>query len=180
MAVLGLQEAAERIETSKVDVWRAIQAGRTLGAEDRRRRHRDRSCRTVPRLQAATASKRPVGQHATASLETSERPERIARLSEPAGERAKADKAIAKCAAWKRAPNPGGGGSHTQAAGQPGSACWKDCRGGHGPCSSRSTASTGSPDAHMPECGHARTYAPRHAHPQFGASCTSSKPTLRP
>ena len=27
------------------------------------------------------------------------------------------------------------------------------------------SGSTGSPDAHMRECGHARTYAPRHAHP---------------
>jgi hypothetical protein len=30
MAVLSLQEAAERTETSKVDMWRAIQAGRLL------------------------------------------------------------------------------------------------------------------------------------------------------
>ena len=50
--------------------------------------------------------KRPVGQHATASLETSERPERIAQLSEPAGERAKADKAIAKCAALEESAKP--------------------------------------------------------------------------
>ena len=30
MTVLSLQEAAERTETSKVDIWRAIQAGRLL------------------------------------------------------------------------------------------------------------------------------------------------------
>ena len=30
MAVLSLQEAAERTETSKVDIWRAIQASRLL------------------------------------------------------------------------------------------------------------------------------------------------------
>ena len=98
MAVLGLQEAAERIETSKVDVWRAIQAGR-LSAQ----RTEDGGIAIDPAelfrvFKPQQPDKRPVGQHATASLEASERPERIAQLSEPAGERAKADKAIAKCA----------------------------------------------------------------------------------
>ncbi len=30
MTVLSLREAAERTETSKIDIWRAIQAGRLL------------------------------------------------------------------------------------------------------------------------------------------------------
>ena len=106
MAVLGLQEAAERIETSKVDVWRAIQAGR-LSAQ----RTEDGGIAIDPAelfrvFKPQQPDKRPVGQHATASLETSERPERIAQLSEPAGERAKADKAIAKCAALEESAKP--------------------------------------------------------------------------
>ena len=75
MAVLSLQEAAERTETSKVDIWRAIQAGRLLA-----QRTDDGGFAIDPAelfrvFEPQRPDERPVGQDATASPEASERPE---------------------------------------------------------------------------------------------------------
>jgi hypothetical protein len=78
MAVLSLQEAAERTETSKVDIWRAIQAGR-LPAQ----RTDDDGFAIDPAelfrvFEPQRPDERPMGQNAAASPEASERPETAA------------------------------------------------------------------------------------------------------
>jgi len=75
MAVLSLQEAAERTDTSKVDIWRAIQAGR-LGAQ----RTDDGGFAIDPDelfrvFEPQRPDERPTGQDTTAPPEASERPE---------------------------------------------------------------------------------------------------------
>ena len=75
MAVLSLQEAAERTETSKVDIWRAIQASRLLA-----QRTDDGGFAIDPAelfrvFEPQRPDERPMGQDATASPEASERPE---------------------------------------------------------------------------------------------------------
>jgi hypothetical protein len=182
MAVLSLQEAAERTETSKVDIWRAIQASRLLAERTDDGGFAIDPAELFRVFEPQRPDERPMGQDATASPEASERPEtgatpetsatpetaattdmavalaalgaelkglqnpeerqvadlaeRNAQLAELVAERAKAEKAIAKHAALEeRALNPGGvgssDGSTPVAAGQPGSACGKGCRGGH-------------------------------------------------
>ena len=75
MAVLSLQEAAEQTETSKVDIWRAIQAGRLLA-----QRTGDGGFAIDPAelfrvFEPQRPDERPMGQDATASPEASEQPE---------------------------------------------------------------------------------------------------------
>ena len=75
MAVLSLQEAAERTETSKVDIWRAIQAGRLLA-----QRTDDGGFAIDPAelfrvFEPQRPDERPMGQDATAAPEASKRPE---------------------------------------------------------------------------------------------------------
>ena len=75
MTSLSLQEAAERTETSKIDIWRAIQAGR-LPAQ----RTDDGGFAIDPAelfrvFEPQRPDERPMGQNATASPEASERPE---------------------------------------------------------------------------------------------------------
>ena len=75
MAVLSLQEAAERTETSKVDIWHAIQAGRLLA-----QRTDDGGFAIDPAelfrvFEPQRPDERPMGQDATASPEASEQPE---------------------------------------------------------------------------------------------------------
>ena len=75
MAVLSLQEAAERTETSKIDIWRAIQAGRLLA-----QRTDDGGFAIDPAelfrvFEPERPEERATGQDATASPEASERPE---------------------------------------------------------------------------------------------------------
>ncbi len=75
MAVLSLQEAAERTEASTVDIWRAIQAGRLLA-----QRTDDGGFAIDPAelfrvFEPQRPDERPMGQDATDSPEASERPE---------------------------------------------------------------------------------------------------------
>jgi len=75
MAVLSLQEAAERTETSKVDIWRAIQSSRLLA-----QRTDDGGFAIDPAelfrvFEPRRPDERPMEQDATASPEASERPE---------------------------------------------------------------------------------------------------------
>ena len=75
MAVLSLQEAAKRTETSKVDIWRAIQASRLLA-----QRTDDGGFAIDPAelfrvFEPQRPDERPMGQDATASPEASEQPE---------------------------------------------------------------------------------------------------------
>ena len=75
MTSLSLQDAAERTETSKIDIWRAIQAGR-LPAQ----RTDDGGFAIDPAelfrvFEPQRPDQRPMGQNATASQEASERPE---------------------------------------------------------------------------------------------------------
>ena len=75
MAVLSLQEAAERTETSKVDIWRAIQTGRLLA-----QRTDDGGFAIDPAelfrvFELQRPDERPMGQDAAASPEASEQPE---------------------------------------------------------------------------------------------------------
>ncbi len=75
MAVLSLQEAAERTETSKVDIWRAIHAGRLLA-----QRSDDGGFAIDPAelfrvFEPQRPDERPMGQDATAFPAASERPE---------------------------------------------------------------------------------------------------------
>jgi hypothetical protein len=74
MAVLSLQEAAERTETSKLDIWRAIQAGSLLA------KRTDDGFAIDPTelfrvFEPQPPGERPMGQDATASSEVSEQPE---------------------------------------------------------------------------------------------------------
>jgi hypothetical protein len=75
MTILSLREAAERTETSKIDIWRAIQAGRLLA---QRTDEGDFAIDPVELLrvfEAQRPKKRPMEQDATASPEALERPE---------------------------------------------------------------------------------------------------------
>ena len=75
MTVLSLREAAERTETSKIDIWRAIQAGRLLA-----QRTEDGGFAVDPAelfrvFELQRPDERPMGEDASASPEASEQPE---------------------------------------------------------------------------------------------------------
>ena len=75
MTALSLQEAAERTETSKIDIWHAIQAG-SLPAQ----RTDDGGFAIDPAelfrvFEPQRPDERPMGQDATAAPEASKRPE---------------------------------------------------------------------------------------------------------
>jgi hypothetical protein len=75
MVVLSLQEAAERTETSKVDIWRAIQAGRLLAQRTDDGGFAIDLAELFRVFEPQRPDERPMGQDATASPEASEQPE---------------------------------------------------------------------------------------------------------
>src|SRR5271166_5693486 len=75
MAVLSLQEAAERTETSKVDIWRAIQASRLLAERTDDGGFAIDPAELFRVFEPQRQDERPMGQDATTSPEASERPE---------------------------------------------------------------------------------------------------------
>jgi hypothetical protein len=75
MAVLSLQEAAERTETSKVDIWRAIQASRLLAERTDDGGFAIDPAELFRVFEPQRPDERPMGRDATASPEASERPE---------------------------------------------------------------------------------------------------------
>ena len=75
MAVLSLQEAAEQTETSKVDIWRAIQAGRLLAQRTDAGGFAIDPAELFRVFELQRPDERPMGQDATASPEASEQPE---------------------------------------------------------------------------------------------------------
>jgi hypothetical protein len=72
MAVLSLQEAAERTETSKVDIWRAIQASRLLAERTDDGGFAIDPAELFRVFEPQRPDERPMGQDATASPEASE------------------------------------------------------------------------------------------------------------
>ena len=75
MAVLSLQEAAEQTETSKVDIWRAIQAGRLLAQRTDDGGFAIDPAELFRAFEPQWPDERPMGQDSTASPEASEQPE---------------------------------------------------------------------------------------------------------
>ena len=74
MTVLSLQEAAERTGTSKVDIWRAIQAG-TLSAKKTDDGFAIDPENLLAVFETRQADQRPMAEEAVASVEASESPE---------------------------------------------------------------------------------------------------------
>jgi hypothetical protein len=72
MAVLSLQEAAERTETSTVDIWRAIQASRLLAERTDDGGFAIDPAELFRVFEPQRPDERPMGQDATASPEASE------------------------------------------------------------------------------------------------------------
>jgi hypothetical protein len=75
MAVLNLREAAERIETSKVDIWRAIQAGRLQAQRTDDGGFAIDPAELLRVFESQRPNEPPMAPDATASPETSERTE---------------------------------------------------------------------------------------------------------
>jgi hypothetical protein len=75
MTALSLREAAERTETSKIDVWRAIQAGKLLAQRTDQGDFAIDPVELSRVFEARQPNERSVGRDATASPEASERPE---------------------------------------------------------------------------------------------------------
>lgn len=75
MTALSLREAAERTETSKIDIWRAIQAGRLLAQRTDQGGFAIDSVELSRVFEARQPNECSMGRDATASPEASERPE---------------------------------------------------------------------------------------------------------